>query len=401
MRKILFMITILLMAGTLPAQEEFWSNPPNLEKIKSEVNTKSSPHYYPKLVKRLAKADTTLNESDYEALYYGQAYQKNYSPYGSDDNMDAMRKMMRQDTLTSADVKKFLSHADAYIKDYPADPQVYYYKFVVQNYAKQIHGANADGIEDNYYRFVMLSRALVGSGDGRSTEHAMYVVSTAHEYFIMNMLDVQMRSQSLIYDNGHKYDLIHLWENEEGLDSLWFNVDICFNWLNKALPFEKPQATDPEKIVTSVDIPLNSWFDIEVVKVKNKKSQFRVIELLPLNVALDNKRGDGLKAQYTPQDDSQGIVFDSILNDDVPLNHIQGYFCKTKFFRSSEKEQICLMFKANTAETPLLYDTFIKYIGSDKFQTTSNDGIFRGVKMNEIWNDEIQTLRISNIRKDK
>lgn len=386
MKKILIMVTILLMAGSLPAQEDSWSNPPDLEKIKSEVNTKSSPHYYPKLVKRLAEFDTTLNYGDYEALYYGQAYQKNYGPYGSDDNMDAMLKMMRQDTLTPADVKKFLSHTDAYIKKYPADPHVYYYKTLVQNYANQVYGTEISDIEENYYRGLMLSQVLAGSGDGRSKDHAMYVVNTDHEYFIMDMMGVRMHSQSLIYDNGHNYDLILLNGKEEGLDSLWFNVDICFGWLSKTLSSQKPQRNNPKEKVTSVDIPLNTWFDIEVVKVKKEESLFRVIKLLSLNETADN---------------SQGILFDSILNDDIPQNHIQGYFCKTKYFKKSDKEQICLMFKSNIDETPLMYDTFIKYLGSDEFQTTSNEGIFRGVKMNEIWNDEIQAIRISNIRKEK
>lgn len=378
MKKIFLILVLFLIADNLPAQEEYWSNPPDLKKIEKEVNSKSSPHYYPKLVKRLAACDTTLDDSDYEALYYGQAYQDGYSPYGDHDDMSAIRKMMQQDTLTPDDVEKIMKHADGYIKKNPADPQIYYYRFMVRNYSIQVHGADSGQIDEDYYRFIMLSRALIGSGDAKSMDHAMYVVSTAHEYFCMNLMNVRMHTQHLISQNGHSYDLMELRENEQGIDSLWFNIDINFNWLNKAFSANNTK-TKEKKAVTSVDIPLNTYFDIELVKVKSGKSKFRVISMEP---------------------DDETIIFDSVLNDAVPKNHIVGYFGKAKWSSTGE-ESTNLIFKANFDGKPLSFDTDIQYHGSDKFHTTSNSGIFNGVKMNEIWHDNISAIRISNIRREK
>jgi len=375
MKRILLILVLFLIANTLPAQEEYWSNPPDLKKIENEVNSKSSPHYYPKLVKRLTACDTTLDGSDYEALYYGQAYQEGYSPYGDHDDMSAIRKMMQQDTLTPDDVEKIMKHADKYIKDNPADPQIYYYRFVVRNYSIQVHGADSGQIDDDYYRFVMLSRAFIGSGDAKSMDHAMYVVTTAHEYFFMNLMNVRMHTQHLISQNGHNYDLMELGENEEGIDSLWF--DINFNWLNKTFSSNNTK-TKENKAVTSVDIPLNTYFDIEIVKVKSGKSKFRVVSM---------------------ESYDEIIVFDSVLNNSIPKNHIIGYFGKAKWAKDAESTN--LIFKANVDGKPLSFDTDIQYHGSEKFQKTSNSGIFNGVKMNEIWHDNISAIRISNIRREK
>ncbi len=375
MKRAILFVSLLSAICALQAQDEFWSNPPDLEKIRSEISNKSSRHYYPKLVKRLAASDTTLNESDYEALYYGQAYQEVYSPYGDDDNMSAIRKMMQQDTLTPDDVEKIMKHAANYIKKYPADPQIYYNRFVVRNYSIQVHGADSGDIGNDYYRFVMLSRAFVGSGDARSMDHAMYVVTTAHEYFFMNLMNVRMRAQHLVSQNGHSYDLMTLRDNEEGIDSLWFNIDINFNWLSKSFTTDNTK-TKSKKTVSCIDIPLNTYFDIELVKLKNGKSKFRVLKTENL---------DGT------------ITFDSVLNDSVPKNHIRGYFCKANW-SSSGAESTNLIFKANTEGLPLLFDTDIQYNGSGKFHTTSNSGIYSGVKHNEIWHDNISAIRISNIR---
>ena len=376
MKRVFLIVSLLFAVSILYAQDETWCNPPDLKKIEKEVNSKSSPHYYPKLVKRLAACDTTLDGSDYEALYYGQAYQEGYSPYGDNGNMSAIRKMLQQDTLTPDDVKKIMKHAAEYIKKHPADPQIYYNRFVVRNYSIQMHGADSGDLEADYYRFIMLSRAFVNSGDARSMDHAMYVVTTAHEYFLMNMMEVRMHTQHLITQNGHSYDLMELGENEDGLDSLWFNIDINFNWLNKTLG-SNGEKTKEKKAVTSVDIPLNTYFDIELVKVKNGKSKFRVVKTIPLN---------------------ETISFDSVLNDSVPKNHIQGFFCKAQW--SIDDETSNLIFKANTDE-PLLFDTDIRYTRSGNFYKTSSSGIFSGVKMNEIWHDNIDSIRISNIRKRK
>lgn len=379
MKKIILALIIFLVPHFLLAQEEFWVNPPDYTKIEKSVTSKKSPQYYPKLVKKFANCDTTLVPEDVVALYYGQAYQKGFSALGHLVlGLDTIRNMLRGDTLTPGDVKKIVDLANEEISEAPADPRLYYYKFIAQNYSVKMHGADSNEATKSYIQFMALTNTIVNSGDGKSMNHAMHVINVSDEYFIMNMIGVDPKSQHLIFDEGHYYDMFLLDTNDLALDTLWFNIDIHFSMLNKTFSDNNPK-TEKKKTLTTVDIPLNNYFDIELVKVKNGKSKFRVISMEPFD---------------------ETIVFDSVLNDSIPKNHIIGYFGNIQW-SSLGGESTNLIFKSNFDGEPLSFNTEIQNAATGKFHTTSNSGIFSGVKMNEIWHENISAIRISNIRREK
>ena len=54
---------------------------PDYDYLKTVINDKSSPFYYPKLLKRFAAADTSLSIEELHCLYYGYVLQPDYNPY--------------------------------------------------------------------------------------------------------------------------------------------------------------------------------------------------------------------------------------------------------------------------------------------------------------------------------
>ena len=55
----------------------------NFTAIEQTIADSSSPYYYPKLVARLLKQDTTMSRSCFHHLYYGAVFQPDYHPYGA------------------------------------------------------------------------------------------------------------------------------------------------------------------------------------------------------------------------------------------------------------------------------------------------------------------------------
>jgi hypothetical protein len=49
----------------------------------------------------------------------------------------------------------------------------------------------------------------------------------------MEMLGLSMKSQSLIEKKGRAYDLMELEENEFGLESMYFDITVSMEALNK------------------------------------------------------------------------------------------------------------------------------------------------------------------------
>lgn len=54
--------------------------PPDMAHIEQEIGQPESPYYYPLLMLRYEKADTTLTQTDYHYLYYGYPFQDTYRP---------------------------------------------------------------------------------------------------------------------------------------------------------------------------------------------------------------------------------------------------------------------------------------------------------------------------------
>ena len=85
---------LILLAGWLFCSLGIYSQKVsnvNFDAVKKTLD--ATPGLYKQLLDRFVQADTTLTKDDYNTLYYGQCFQKNYDPYGNDDdNFDKFKK---------------------------------------------------------------------------------------------------------------------------------------------------------------------------------------------------------------------------------------------------------------------------------------------------------------------
>ena len=83
---------------------------PDYDQIKKDCNDKQSKHYYPRLAKRFAEMDTTLDLDDLQAFYYGQAFLDGYNPYRLYGQFEIIRNILnKEEEPTASDLASYWS----------------------------------------------------------------------------------------------------------------------------------------------------------------------------------------------------------------------------------------------------------------------------------------------------
>lgn len=375
MNKFLIMFAAMLFAFVAKGQDVDTANYseyiiPDYEQIRKDCSGKAGELYYNKLAKRFAEYDTSLTLHELQAFYYGQAYLANYDPYMDYDELNEIRTIMRRETTLPA-LKKIIKLADAVISKNPAEPQAYYYKAIAQAIARDEYGKEEKPDAKN--KFNVLVDILFSTGNGVSVEKAMHVVNVDHEYLIMGINGFSMKRQSLSNIDGHSYDVFDLDSNEYNIDKLYFNVDLIIGAWGKIFREDLiPKNT--------IDLELGVKFVLELKTTATKNSEFVLVSKEKVKGPLYAEK-------------------DSLFCEPIGKNQIVGYFCPMYLRRESENIYNCLVFISSSENEKLYYDTYISRTGRKKdFSVTSNVGMLPGAMMNEMWHDEAQYIRISNIR---
>ena len=199
------------------------ANAPDYKRIKKEINSKGSEFYYPELLRRFQAADTTLSLEQIRHFYYGAATMPEYNPYFS-----LLHEL--KEALGKGDLQKADSVIDRQLAVDPASFQFYNHKMMLK--IKQF-GRDSKEADDAFFQVFMLSSAILSSGDGLSKESAIHVISIADEYAIMSLYGLSPKMQSLIMEDGQKFDRMDLEPNKYGWKSLYFNTSITGTALKK------------------------------------------------------------------------------------------------------------------------------------------------------------------------
>lgn len=196
----------------------------NFDDIKKTLD--ASPGLYKQLLDRFVQADTTLTKDDYNTLYYGQCYQKNYDPYGNDaDNFDKFKK-----PYLAGEYKDALPFALKMIENNPMDMKMTFKALVCYHKLQ-----DEEGIQKMKTRYNNIMLSIFESGDGKAATTAYVVMCISDEYELMANLQVQNISQSLLKDPAGPCDLMTLKTNDLGIEKLYFNVSKLFDSMTKML----------------------------------------------------------------------------------------------------------------------------------------------------------------------
>lgn len=199
---------------------------PDYAAIKKATADKSSAYYYPPLLERYKKNDTTLSADEYRYLYYGWFYNKPKREI-DESELESSKKLsaiMAKDAPTREEKREALVLATKYVENSPFDlrrlSNIYRLKTVLGDSA---------GARPYYLKVKQLINTIVHSGDGKTDETGFHIIDVSHEYFMLNVFGYEHTSQTL---TEHPCDYLALKSNEDNVEGIYFDVTQIFEGYN-------------------------------------------------------------------------------------------------------------------------------------------------------------------------
>lgn len=392
MKRICLLAVLLLVPLLSPAQSDEGEDiivgdnetnfkAPDYPLINDSIGNPDSRYYYPRLLQRLAKSDTTLDINDMRCIYYGYALQPNFDPYGRINELEEIQDILFGDVEPTEDgFRKVVALADKALAKKPTELPMYYYRLIGCHYG---YGETDPRTQAAHFLFSAMMDAVYSSGNG-SREAPFHLTTVAHSYFLMNINDLDPELQSLAQINGRFCDVFPLEENEYGVDTLYFDINECFMHMSRM--FESNDEASTKRAGTQLELPLGTHFIIKLEgNLEDEDSKFKVVKMEPFNEVID---------RYDTED---------LFDDEGEPGTIEGVFCRSTYGTTVEdirnNVKVVLVFKS-WIEGMADYDTDIRS-ENGAWEKTSNNGIWHKVLATEIWSTGYDMLKISNIRKSK
>jgi hypothetical protein len=214
MKKIITLFVLFLSIEIAYTQDNEF-NPPQYDSIGKIIIDSTSGYFYPGLWSRLMQYDTTLSTQEYRLLYYGYTFQEKYQPYGMFAD-DELLKYYKSEKIKEKDYKKIIKLATNSLAEDPFDLRLL-------NFLAYIYHLNGDKENSmkTTYRFQGIIAAIMSTGDGKTCETGLHVISTSHEYVILNMFEFQFLSQALTSD---LCDYMEVKEDERNISGIYFQI---------------------------------------------------------------------------------------------------------------------------------------------------------------------------------
>ncbi|HEY6871186.1 MAG TPA: DUF4919 domain-containing protein [Geobacteraceae bacterium] len=178
----------------------------------AQANTEAQKEF-DALLAKVKQSDESVDFAQLRRLY---SQTESYSPFGDNPPQEMFA------ALNNSDFKKSRSLAEEVLDE---------------NYlnvdAHLVERLACDKLKDEkcsaHHRYVArgIIDSILRSGDGKTPETAMFVISIAEEYLAARALGLRVVSQALEHITGHSYDVLTVVDaktNAEG--RLYFNIDV-------------------------------------------------------------------------------------------------------------------------------------------------------------------------------
>ena len=222
---IVFIIAVIHLLS-IPLYSQDWNfEKTDYKSIEKNIVKENSNLYYPVLMGKYVKADSTLTLNEKRHLYYGYSFQDDYSPYSRSDYTDSLRTVLQIKTHGIPEYKKIISYGDSVLVKNP-------FELTTMNY--QLYALEKLGSIKAYSKkiaqFNIIIDALLSSGNGLTKEESFYVIYTSHEYVLLNILGFTFGGRQSLIEH---YDYLELTESDAKIEGLYFDVSPCLNSMSK------------------------------------------------------------------------------------------------------------------------------------------------------------------------
>lgn len=222
---------------------------PDLEKIKKETLDPSSPFYFPKLMAKYTRNDTTMTNEEYRNFYLGYMFQEDYDPYRTSPYSGVTDDMRLKASHTKEEIDTIRKYAELSLRDNPFDlRQMSFLVHVLKEKRKDMSAKIWE------YRLEHLLGAIKSTGTGEDIENAWYVIYPMHEYDMVQLLGYEAVDAQFI-DPGYDYLLVTPEEEtrkrlrDKVVPGFYFNVEV------PQAQYELKHPEDPNEVPAEEDTP--------------------------------------------------------------------------------------------------------------------------------------------------
>jgi hypothetical protein len=213
-RKIILLISFII--GTTAFSQENNFKIPDYKVIEKEIKDKNSSSYYPKLMDRFTKNDTLLSHEDYCHLYFGYVFQPKYNAFWRSPDDEKLRGFYKKETLDTKDYDEIIKLINHSLTDFPFDLK----QLNFLSYIYHLKGDD-DMANKTSFKFHSIMNAILSSGDGKQCETGFHVILVDHEYMLLNVFELENKSQSLIGN----CDYLSFEKGKYKVDGIYFNIE--------------------------------------------------------------------------------------------------------------------------------------------------------------------------------
>ncbi len=216
MKKIIFILTILLLVSNNTFSQERSYTIPDYNSIKKNIADKSSNYYYPKLLERMTSNDSLLSNEDYRHLYFGYVFDPKYSAYFTSPDEKKLREYYQSEKINEKDYDKIIKLAEHSLSLFPFDLRQM--NFLAYIYHLKGDEVSAKNISNRFHNII---GAIMSSGNGEKCETGFHVISVSHEYVLLNLFELQNKSQSLVGN----CDYMAFEKGKYKIDGMYFSIE--------------------------------------------------------------------------------------------------------------------------------------------------------------------------------
>lgn len=156
---------------------------PDLEAIRVATLDPSSPMYFPKLMKKFNRNDTTMTSDEFRHLYLGYMFQEDYDPYRESPYSSVTDSYRNKTSHTKEEIDTIRKYAELTLLDNPFDlRQMSFLVHVLKERRKDMSAKIWE------YRLEHLLGAIKSTGTGENEENAWFVIYPAHEYDMVQLM---------------------------------------------------------------------------------------------------------------------------------------------------------------------------------------------------------------------
>ncbi len=175
---------------------------PDLEAIRVATLDPANPMYFPKLMKKFNRNDTTMTADEFRHLYLGYMFQEDYDPYRESPYSSVTDSYRNKTSHTKEEIDTIRKYAELTLLDNPFDlRQMSFLVHVLKERRKDMSAKIWE------YRLEHLLGAIKSTGTGENEENAWFVIYPAHEYDMVQLMGYHAVDADFI-EPGYDYLMV-------------------------------------------------------------------------------------------------------------------------------------------------------------------------------------------------